>query len=306
VLRSQPPLVIDSKDNMKIRIVASRHTAFYSPLISTMAAGFLEAHGLEYTYGVLGPGETAAGMIRDGKTDIMQSAPSTNWAKMDKGETGFPLHFALINRRDGFFLSAQGKANSFAWKDLEGETLIADHGSQPLAMLRYAVHYNGVDWEKIKVVDAGTPEQMMEAFRAGKGDFVHLQAPAPQLLEEEGIGWTAVSIGESMPPNAFSSLCASREFIGSPPFCAFVKAFAEARAWVGETPAEEIAAREAPHFPRVSQRALTSAIARYKIMGAWEGGIEIPRDLYEQSLNVFEFSGRIKQRQPYDLVCAVM
>ena len=99
---------------MKIRIVASRHTAFYSPLISTMAAGFLEENGLEYTYGVLGPGETAAGMIREGKAEIMQSAPSTNWAKMDKGETGFPLHFALINRRDGFFLSAQGKANSFA------------------------------------------------------------------------------------------------------------------------------------------------------------------------------------------------
>ena len=291
---------------MKIRIVASRHTAFYSPLISTMAAGFLEAHGLEYTYGVLAPGETAAGMIREGKADIMQSAPSTNWARMDKGETGFPLHFALINRRDGFFLSAQGKTGSFHWKDLEGKTLIADHGSQPLAMLRYAVHYNGVDWEKIKVVDAGTPAQMMEAFRAGRGDFVHLQAPAPQLLEEEGVGWTAVSIGESMPPNAFSSLCAAREFIGSPALLAFVKAFTEAKAWVGETPAEEIAAREASHFPGVSQTALRSAIARYKAMGAWEGGSGIPRDLYEQSLNVFEFSGRIKQRQPYDAVCAVM
>lgn len=291
---------------MKIRIVASRHTAFYSPLISTMAAGFLERHGLEHTYGVLAPGETAAGMVREGKTDIMQSAPSTNWAKMDQGETGFPLHFALINRRDGFFLSAQGKGGSFHWKDLEGKTLIADHGSQPLAMLRYAIHYNGVDWEKINVVDAGKPEQMREAFRAGKGDFVHLQAPAPQLLEEEGIGWTAVSIGASMPPNAFSSLCASREFIGSPPFRAFVAAFAEAKAWVAATPAEEIAAREASYFPGVSQRALTSAIGAYKTLGAWEGGIEIPRDLYEQSLNVFEYSGRIRQRQPYDIVCAVM
>jgi NitT/TauT family transport system substrate-binding protein len=170
-------------------------------------------------------------------------------------------------------------------------------------MFRYAVHYNGVDWGKIDVVDAGTPEQMIAAFRAGKGDFVHMQAPAPQLLEEEGIGWTAVSVGESMPPNAFSSLCASREFIGSPAFRAFVNAFAEAKAWVGATPAEEIAARESAHFPGISRAALTSAIARYKTMGAWEGGIEIPRDLYEQSLNVFEYSGRIKQRQPYDAVC---
>src|ERR1700722_4726598 len=132
-----------ASEPMKIRIIASRHTAFYSPLISTMAAGFLEEHSLEYSYDVLAAGETAAGMIRDGRADVVQSAPSTNWAKMDKGETGFPLHFALINQRDGFFLVGRDLiGESFNWKDLEGKTLLADHGSQPLAMLRYAIHYN--------------------------------------------------------------------------------------------------------------------------------------------------------------------
>ena len=281
---------------MTIRIVASRHTAFYSPLISTMAAGFLEQHGLSPTYATLAPGETAAGIIREGRADVVQTAPSTNWAKMDLGETGFPLHFALINRRDGFFLTGRGNARPFAWKDLEGSRLIADHGSQPLAMLRYAMHYNGVDWKKIDVVNAGSPENMVAAFRAGKGDFIHLQAPAPQLLEEESAGWIAVSVGESMPPNAFSSLCASREFIGGAAYQAFMAAFAEAKAWVASTDAAEIAAKQESFFPGVSERALASAIARYQAMGNWEGGAGIPRDLYEQSLNVFEYSGAIKQR----------
>ncbi len=31
--------------------------------------------------------------------------------------------------------------------------------------------------------------------------------------------------------------------------------------------------------------------------------MEIPRDLYEQSLNVFESTGAIRQRHPYDAVC---
>lgn len=297
---------------MKIRIVASRHTAFYSPLICTLAAGFMEKHGLDYTYGVLAPGETAAGMIRDGKTDVMQSAPSTNWARMEKGETNIPVNFALINRRDGFFLVRQDRNAGrdthakFHWKDLEGRTVIADHGSQPLAMLKYAVHYNGVDWRKIDSVNAGSVEQMLAAFRAGKCDFIHLQAPAPQLLEKEGIGSIAVSVGESMPPNAFSSLCASREFIASDACQTFVNAFADAKAWVNATPAPEIAAKQAAHFPGVSRAALTSAIARYKQIGAWEGGPEIPRDLYEQSLNVFETVGAIRQRQPYDAVCVFM
>src|SRR6202795_521069 len=117
---------------MIIRITASRHTAFYTPLISTMAAGFLEKHGLQYDYNVLAPGETAAGLIRAGKVDVMQSAPSTNWAKMDKGETGFPLCFALINRRDGFFLVGRDLVGeTFNWKEMEGKTLRACHGSQP-------------------------------------------------------------------------------------------------------------------------------------------------------------------------------
>jgi ABC-type nitrate/sulfonate/bicarbonate transport system substrate-binding protein len=268
-----------------------------------MAGGFLEKQGASYTYATLAPGETAAGMIREGRADVMQSAPSTNWAKMDKGETGFPLHFALINRRDGFFLTGQGAAGSFSWKDLEGRRLIADHGSQPLAMLRYAIHYNDVDWKKIEVIDAGTPEQMTAKFRAGAGDFIHLQAPAPQLLEKEGAGWIAVSVGESMPPNAFSSLCASREFIDSAEYRAFIAAFAEAKAWVCASPAEEIAATQASFFPGIDEAVLARAIARYQSMGNWEGGAEIPRDLYEQSLNVFEYSGAIKQRQPYDAVC---
>jgi NitT/TauT family transport system substrate-binding protein len=289
---------------MTIRITASRHTAFYTPLISTMAAGFLETHGLEFTYNVLAPGETAAQLIREGRTDVMQSAPSTNWAKMEKGETGFPLNFALINRRDGFFLVGRElAANGFTWKALEGRTLLADHGSQPLAMLRYAVHYNGADWRKIHVMNAGPVEEMVAAFRASKADFVHVQAPSPQLLEEAGAGWTAASVGASMPPNAFSTLCASREFIAGSVFPTFLKAFAEAKEWVHQTSAEEIAAREASYFPGVSLAALASAIAQYKSIGAWTGGVEIPRELYEQSLNVFESVGAIKTRHAYDEVC---
>jgi NitT/TauT family transport system substrate-binding protein len=289
---------------MTVRITASRHTAFYAPLLATMAAGFLDKHGLEFTYGVLAPGETAAGMIREGKTDVMQSAPSTNWAKMERGETDFPLNFALINQRDGFFLvGRKPRTSPFDWKELEGRALLADHGSQPLTMLRYAVQFNGVDWQKIETINAGSVEEMTAAFKNGTGDFLHVQAPTPQVLEEQGAGWTAVSVGASMPPNAFSSLCASREFIAGSVFPRFVAAFAEAKAWVQHTSAEEIGAKLTGHFPEVSQAALTSAIAGYKRIGAWLGGAGISPDLYEQSLNVFESTGRITKRHSYDEVC---
>ncbi len=270
---------------MTLRITASRHTPFYTPLVCTMAAGFLDKRGIEYTYGVLPAGETSASMIAAGKTDIMQTAPSTNWARMERGETGFPLNFALINRRDGFFLApcdAGGlAAGGFDFKALEGKRIRADFGSQPLTMLRYALKYKGVELDKVEFV------------KSGDADYTHLQSP-----HQPG-----VSLGAATPPNAFSSLCASREFLATEVCSQFAGAFADAKDWVRRTPAAEIAAIEAGHFPEYSQSVLAGIIDQYKAMGAWDGGPEIPRDLYEQSLNVFESTGAIKIRPRYDDVC---
>ena len=291
--------------DMAIRIMVSRHSAFYSPLICSIAAGFLEKEGLQATYSILGKGERSHALIRDGLVDIMQSAVSSNWQLIERGEAPLPVHFAQINRRDGFFLVGREVDPSFEWKRLEGKTLLADHGRQPLVMLQYAVHYNGADWEKIRVVDLGPPNEMETAFRGGTGDYVHLQAPAPQQLEQDRIGRTVASVGESMPPVAFSSLCASGEFVRSSAFQSFLRAYVNAKGWINQAAPDEIAAKEASFFPGINAQALVAAVARYQAVGCWIGGIEIPRDLYEQALNVFERAGEITRRHAYAAVCLV-
>src|ERR1051325_2762858 len=159
---------------MPLRIMVSRHSAFYSPLIARLAAGFLQEEGIAATYDVLPPGGRSHDLIREGAVDIMQSAVSSNWRLIEAGIEPRPVHFAQINCRDGFFLAARQSDPTFQWKKLEGATLLADHGLQPLVMLKYAAHSNGVDWSSIDVVDAGSPERMEAAFRNGDGDYVHL------------------------------------------------------------------------------------------------------------------------------------
>src|ERR1017187_10282266 len=159
---------------MRIRAMASRHSAFYSPLLCCLH--FLKSEGHDVLYSVLGPGQRSYALIRDGEVDIMQSAVSSNWNALERGLEPLPVHFAQINQRDGFFLVGRLPDPAFDWKKLEGRTLLADHGAQPLAMLKYAVQHRGVEWKKIKVVDAGTPEGMASTFQGGKGDYVHLQA----------------------------------------------------------------------------------------------------------------------------------
>ena len=96
-----------------LRIIVSRHSAFYSPLISTIAGGFLADQGIEATYGVLQPGQRSHALLREGEVDVMQSAVGSNWGPMEKGETGLPVHFAQINRRDGFFSRRQRAGPGF-------------------------------------------------------------------------------------------------------------------------------------------------------------------------------------------------
>jgi hypothetical protein len=188
---------------MRFRIMASRHSAFYTPLLTCIA--FLREDGHEVSYSVLGRGQRSYALLRDGQIDIMQSAVSSNWPLREQGIEPLPVHFAQINQRDGFFIVGRQPESDFPLKNLEGKTLIADHGSQPLVMLKYALKYNGVDWKRIKVVDSGSPDQMEATFRSGTGDYIHLQAPVMA-------GEILASVGASMPPVAFSSLCCARAF----------------------------------------------------------------------------------------------
>ncbi len=280
---------------MPIRIMASRHSAFYSPLLCCIR--YLRDEGREVTYSVLGAGQRSYALIRDGAVDIMQSAVSSNWKPRERGVEPLPVHFAQINQRDGFFLAGRHSEPAFDWKKLEGQTLLADHGLQPLVMLKYAVRHNGADWKKIKVIDAGTPEKMEASFGAGTAEYVHLQAP---ILHGE----IAVSVGASMPAVAFSSLCCARAYQKTETYRAFLKTYERAREWVRTARAEEVAAAESSFFPNIPPEALSAAVRSYQALGCWEGGIEIPRDLYEQALNVFQSAGEITWRHRYEEVVA--
>jgi len=266
---------------MPIRVMASRHSAFYSPLLC--AVKFLRQEGCQVPYSVLGPGQRTHALIRDGAVDVMQSAVSSSWSARERGIEPLPVHFALINRRDGFFLTAREPDAGFEWKKLEGATLFADQGSQPLVMLKYAVRHNGVDWTKIKVV------------RSGPSDYGHFQAPIPE-------GEVLASVGAAMPPVAFSSLCCARHYQQTEDYRAFRETFERAKEWVRAAPPEDVAAAEAEFFPEIPAATLTGAVQRYQALGCWDGGTEIARELYEQALNVFAAFGEITWRHPYEEV----
>jgi NitT/TauT family transport system substrate-binding protein len=288
----------------EIRIEFTRFSAFYSPLIATMAGGFLKAEGLEPRHSVSAPGKTAIAGLIDGSVHVAQSAPSASFGPLEQGRAPPALHFAQINEKDGFFLTGRSPDPAFAWDKLKGRRVLVDHGGQPMAMFKYACFKRGLAVGDIDVVDAGSTDKMIAAFRAGQGDFIHLQGPAPQQLEHDGVGHVVASVGEAIGPCAFSSLAGTRAWLGSDTAKAFMRAYRKARAWLLATPANEVAKAEAPFFPGIDAAVLTATIAAYQRLGNWSPHVEITRPAFEATLDIFQHAGLITKRHKYEDVVA--
>ncbi|WP_455198735.1 ABC transporter substrate-binding protein [Kaarinaea lacus] len=286
----------------KINIMALRHSAFYSPLLMTMAGGYLREEGLEPDYSVATPDKTVPDSLRNGNCHVAQSAVATSFAELEQGKTVDIVHFAQINARDGFFIAARKPDKDFAWEKLIGREVLVDHFFQPKAMLNFALDKHGISMNDLKVIDAGNVDEIEKAFRDGRGEYVHLQGPVPQQMEKEGVGYVVASVGSAFGPVAFSSLCATREWCESDLATAFMKAYKKSLDFVIHSDASEIAKQEkmAGFFPEIDEDVLASTIQSYKALGCWETDPEISVSAYETLLDVFLLSGDISRRYPYD------
>jgi NitT/TauT family transport system substrate-binding protein len=288
----------------EIKLIASRHSAFYSPLIASIAGGFLEKEGLTGSYRPAEAGESAATEVSSGRMDVGQLAVAGSWPALEQGKKPPIANFAQINRFDGFIIASREPYADFDWQKLRGKKFLHVHGGQPEVMLRYGLHRQGVDLAKLDDIDSPGGDEMMRQWREGQGDFFHEQGAFPQQLEHEGTGQIVASVGEAVGPVAFSSLVCRWDWLETDQAKRFTAAYRAAREWVNTADPGEVARAEADFFPNIAVEATAAAVAYYQKLGTWSGGIEIERDLYENALDVFQHSGFPSTRHPYDAVVA--
>ncbi|MCG6975777.1 MAG: ABC transporter substrate-binding protein [Acidiferrobacterales bacterium] len=288
----------------KISITALRHSAFYTPLLITIAGGHLERVGLDPEYQPATPERPANDRLRSGECHVSQSAVATSFASLEQGVSPDIVHFAQINARDGFFIAGRDAEPDFSWKHLKGKRVLVDHFFQPLAMFRFALKAQGMVLDDIQVIDAGDVSAIEQAFRNGDADYVHLQGPAPQQLEQDGLAHVVASVGEAVGPVAFSSLCATRAWLDTEMALAFMQAYQEGLAFAVSAPADELAAMEqsAGFFTGIDRQVLSKTIATYQALGCWRTDPTIRKSEYERLLDVFMYSGDISRRHTYESV----
>lgn len=286
--------------------MALRHSAFYSPLLITISGGFLQEEGLEPKYEIATPDRTIPDTLRSGETHLAQLAVAASFSDLEQGKEIDIIHFAQINERDGFFITGREPDPDFIWEKLVDSEILIDHLFQPLAMLRYALHVQGIDYSDVKAIDAGGVDEIDRAFREGQGDYVHQQGPAPQQLEKDTVGYPVAAVGDVIGPVAFSSLCCSRDWLKTDMARAFMRAYRKARLFIIESPAEKIAELEAGFFPKIDNQVLIDTIRTYQQLGCWSPEPEISEKAYEKLLDIFFYNKMITKRLPYNSCIATV
>lgn len=286
----------------EIKMMVSRHSAFYSPVIALLAKGFLDKEGLSGTYQVLPAGASITEEVASGRMEVGQAAVSLSWRELEKAEKPSVAQFAQINTFDGFFIAAREPDSNFTWDKLKNGKFMYVHGGQPEAMLRYGAFKMGLDLGEVQGINKTTTKDMVDSWRKREGDFFHEQGSYPQQLEHEGCAHIVASVGDAVGPVAFSSLICRWEWLKTDEAKRFSNAHRASREWVNTSDPEEIAQAEASFFPEHSADAVAKTIRTYQQMGTWGGDIAIPKNLYENALNVFKHSKLISQRHPYEKV----
>ena len=281
-----------------IRIMATRHSAFYSPLLIAVKSSFSSDSAIECTYSVADEDQDVQKMLISDDIDIAQSTVSAKWNHKFKDEI---VNFAQINRMDGFFLLRRKDISNsvdFKWSDLINKSIIADHALQPLTTLKYALYKSDIEFNKLAFIDSGSTDNMINQFKSGEGDYIHLQGPEAHQLENENYGHIVTSVGKNVGPLSFSSLICKKSFLSSSNYQNFLKLFLESKIFSATASPINVAERVLDFFPDIDLNILVKTITDYQGLHCWESNLNISENHYDKTLEIFQQFG-LKGIHPY-------
>ncbi len=291
-----------------IRLIASRHSAFYTPLLLTIDLGSSDANfmkslsrGFNCNYSVAENNQNVYEMIMNDDIDIAQSSVSGSWNNKYSENI---FHFAEINKTDGFYLIRRDDVTDkeFEWKDLIGSTVLVDHAKQPNYMFKYACYKKNIEYSEIDTINAGSPDEMVKAFRGGEGDYIHLQSPESidltyNVYDEEDsiirpkVGETVASIGKVIGPLSFSTLICKKTFMETPAFHKFIEIFHTTKLYAQTEDSLKIAEITNEFFPDTELDYLDKTIKNYQNLNCWNGDFTVSENHYDKTLEIFRFNG---------------
>ncbi len=295
-----------TSERFHLRLMETFRTIFYTPILVTVAGGFLESEGLDVEFQTCPsrfPHPLSA--LNHGAADIVQSGIMRSIIASDWGAETAPRHFAEINSRDGFFVVGRQKNGDFQWSDFAGSTIIpVGFSPMPWASFRFALRNHGVDVDGLTLLTGLGLEEAIEAFLAGEADYIHLPEPAATELLARGNCSLTVALGEVNGHIAYSSFAATNGFLNGRPDVVhrFVAGYARGLQWLAAATPAQVSEAVADFFPGTAPQLLAEAINRLKSQGVWPSNPHLGRPQYAGLQEILIDAGLVKEWQPYEKV----
>lgn len=295
-----------AKELEQVTLCEVTHSIFYAPQYVALAQGFFEEEGLEIELSNGGGADKVMSAVISGSVDIGFAGPEASIYVYNEGRENYTQVFAQLTKCDGSFLVARAPDSGFAWEKLKGAHILPGRkGGVPYMAFEYALRKNGLDPAADVLLDNSIQfDNMTGAFLGGTGDYVTMFEPTASSVEAEGKGYIVASVGEEAGEMPYTAYFASKSFLEANPdvIQRFTNAIYKGQQWVAQHSAAEIAAVVQDSFPDTDLALLTSAIQRYKDIGAYSTDPVLTKESFELLQTVMTEAGELTQTAPHEVI----
>lgn len=300
-----------SRDNLnaelkKVTVSEVTHSVFYAPQYVAMNLGFFEEEGLEIELINGGGADNVMTAVLANQVDIGFAGPEAAIYVYNEGASDYAEVFAQLTKKDGSMLVSREKHDSFTWDKLKGSHVLPGRtGGVPYMTFEYVLKKNGINPKEDLNLDTSISfDAMTSAFVSGTGDFVTVFEPTASSLELNNQGYIVAAIGEYTDEIPYTAYFAKKSYIkeNNDLIEKFVSAISKGQKWVAVHTPEEIAEVVAPSFPDSDIELLTSSIANYKRIDAWNLTPYMAEESFDLLQDVMIEAGELEGKSPYEKI----
>ncbi|MDI3256797.1 MAG: ABC transporter substrate-binding protein [Kyrpidia sp.] len=288
-----------------IRFAEVIRSIFYAPHYVALDKGFFDEQGLKVDMVTAQGSDKGAAALLAGTADISLIGPETSMYIFNQHGDKHIKVFYQLTGVDGSFLVGRPSSVPFRWQDVNGKTIISWRpGSSPQMMLNHVLGRQGV--KESRVLTNIAPQAMVGAFRSGQGDYVQVYEPLASMLEQQGAGRVAVSLGEAGGAYPETAYEATDSYIRAHPdvIQKWCMAVHKATRWIESHSPAEVADVIAPYFEGTPKDLIAKSVERYEKQHTWPDNPVLTPEQFAILQNVLVEAGTIKpdQKVPYDAV----
>lgn len=271
---------------------------FYAPLYIAIEKGFLKQEGINVDLVTSqGSDKGAAALLAD-TADISLIGPETTiFIANQEGSKKLKVFYQLT-MKDGSFLLARNKTDSFKWSDLDGKSVVGWRpGSAPNMVLNAVIKKENVPHAEV-ITNLAAPA-MVGAFTNGKGDYIQLYEPLASMLDTQGQAHLAASMGEQFGNYPETSFVATTDYIKANPQIIqnWTNALIQATRWLQDSSLDDAAKALAPYFTGTDLDLIKKSIERYNKQDTWSLNPVMDEAQFNILQNVLIENGVLKTEQ---------